>query len=136
MWVNMPNEKGPERTEGTSRVRDCEARYIVDLIKKHIKSSVGESLSYGVISFYSEQVKLIKRLLKGYDVMFYERRKAAYVCDCSRQRVERALISVGRDELQDMIDEGRPIEVNCQFCGKHYSFTVRDLKEMLLRANK
>lgn len=65
MWVNMPNEKGPERKEGTSRVRDCEARYIVELIKKHIKSSAGEALSYGVISFYSEQVKLIKRLLKS-----------------------------------------------------------------------
>lgn len=63
MWVNMPNEKGPERKEGTSRARDCEARYIVELIKKHIKSSAGEALSYGVISFYSEQVRLIKRLL-------------------------------------------------------------------------
>lgn len=65
MWVDMPNEKGPERKEGTSRVRDCEARQIVDLIKKHIKSSAGKSLSYGVISFYSEQVRLIKKLLKA-----------------------------------------------------------------------
>lgn len=64
MWVDMPNEKGPERKEGTSRARDCEARYIVELIKRHIKSSAGEDLSYGVISFYSEQVRLIKRLLK------------------------------------------------------------------------
>ena len=64
MWVNMPNEKGPERKEGTSRARDCEARYIVELIKRHIKSSAGGALSYGVISFYSEQVRLIKRLLK------------------------------------------------------------------------
>lgn len=65
LWVDMPNEKGPERKEGTSRARDCEARYIVELIKKHIKSSAGEALSYGVISFYSEQVRLIKRLLKA-----------------------------------------------------------------------
>ena len=65
LWVNMPNEKGPERKEGTSRVRDCEARYIVELIKKHIKSSAGGALSYGVISFYSEQVRLIKRLIKA-----------------------------------------------------------------------
>lgn len=65
LWVNMPNEKGPERKEGTSRARDCEARYIVELIKRHIKSSAGEALSYGVISFYSEQVRLIKRLLKA-----------------------------------------------------------------------
>ncbi len=64
MWINMPNESGPERKEGTSRVRDCEARAIVELVKKHIKSAAGEKLSYGVISFYSEQVRLIKRLLK------------------------------------------------------------------------
>ncbi|QFJ55280.1 DEAD/DEAH box helicase [Pseudobutyrivibrio xylanivorans] len=67
MWVNMPNDKGPERKEGTSRARDCEARCIVELIKKHIKSSEGKALSYGVISFYSEQVRLIKRLLKADD---------------------------------------------------------------------
>ncbi len=59
---------------------------------------------------------------------------ARFHCGCSRQRVERALISVGRKELQEMIDEGKPIETGCQFCGKTYDFSVEELKAMLEQA--
>ncbi|MFR8393210.1 MAG: Hsp33 family molecular chaperone HslO, partial [Pilosibacter sp.] len=45
-------------------------------------------------------------------------------CDCERSRVEKAIISIGKKEIQDMIDEGKEIEVNCQFCNKHYKFSV------------
>ena len=59
-----------------------------------------------------------------------------FKCDCERSRVERAIISIGRKEIQDMIDEGKEIEVNCQFCNKHYKFSVDELGEMLKKATR
>ena len=51
-------------------------------------------------------------------------------------RVEKAIISIGKKEIQDMINEGREIEVNCQFCNKHYKFSVDELEDMLKRATR
>ena len=67
-------------------------------------------------------------ILKKMPVQFY--------CDCERSRVEKAIISIGRKEIQDMIDEGKEIEVNCQFCNKHYKFSVDELGEMLKKATR
>ena len=57
-------------------------------------------------------------------------------CYCDRSRVEKAIISIGKKEIQDMINEGREIEVNCQFCNKHYKFSVDELEDMLKRATR
>ena len=59
-----------------------------------------------------------------------------YLCDCSRQRFERGLISLGREELQSMIREDHGAEVNCQFCNKKYLFTEAQLRDLLSRATK
>ena len=48
--------------------------------------------------------------------------------------MEKAIISIGGKEIQDMIDEGKSIEVNCHFCNKNYEFTVDELKELLTKA--
>ena len=53
-----------------------------------------------------------------------------FTCNCTKSRVEKALISIGGRELQEMIDEGKSIEVNCQFCNKHYEFSVDELKKL------
>jgi len=92
-------------------------------------SSVTDHLDAG-----STPEDMIESLLEGFDVMFEERIPAQYYCNCSRERVEKAVISVGKKELLDMIDEGEPIEVNCHFCNKHYWFSVDDLKRMLKAA--
>lgn len=78
--------------------------------------------------------EIIGALLEGFDPQFEESIPAAYYCNCSRERVEKAVISVGKKELSDMIRDGEPIEVNCHFCNSHYHFTVDDLKEMLKSA--
>ena len=59
-----------------------------------------------------------------------------YLCDCSRQRFERGLISLGREELNSMIREDHGAEVNCQFCNKKYLFTEAQLRDLLSRATK
>lgn len=77
---------------------------------------------------------MIRRVLDGFDVEFYEETPTGYVCDCSKERVEKAIISIGKKEIQDMIDDQKPIEVNCHFCGRHYEFSVDDLKHLLKKA--
>lgn len=57
---------------------------------------------------------------------------AQYYCDCSRERVERAIISIGKKDIQEMIAEARPVEVKCQFCDKVYNFEMEDLRRMLV----
>ncbi len=58
----------------------------------------------------------------------------AYRCDCSRERVERALVSLGREELEDMIREQHGAEVDCHFCNKRYRLSEADLRDLLERA--
>ena len=54
-----------------------------------------------------------------------------FSCNCNRQKIEKVLISLGKKELQDMIDDGQEIEVNCHFCNKKYSFSIEELKQMV-----
>ena len=64
-------------------------------------------------------------------VTFLETTEVSYKCYCSRERVESALISLGRKELTEIRDEGKPIPVECQFCDTVYSFTPEDIDELL-----
>lgn len=59
-----------------------------------------------------------------------------FSCNCSRERVEKAVLSAGAGELQDMIEEGKNIEVSCHFCGEKYEFSIDDLRSMLKRATR
>lgn len=58
----------------------------------------------------------------------------AYHCDCSRERVEKALVSMGKAELDDIVKDGKSVDVNCQFCGKAYVFTIDDIKSIIEQA--
>lgn len=68
----------------------------------------------------------------GFEVM--EKVPTRFYCNCEKTRVEKALISIGRKEIQEMIDEGESIEVNCHFCNKNYEFTVDELKDLYEKA--
>ena len=59
-----------------------------------------------------------------------------YVCDCSRDRVERALISIGEKDLQEIYDEGKEEEIVCHFCNKKYEFTHENIGELLEKVKK
>ena len=63
-----------------------------------------------------------------------EKLPAKFTCNCNKSRIERALISVGKKDIQEMIDDGKPIEVNCHFCNKNYTFDVDELKDILEKA--
>ena len=74
---------------------------------------------------------LLEKVLEGFDMEINEKVPTEFYCNCSRERVEKALISIGRKELNEMIQEGKSIEMNCHFCNKNYEFTVEELKEIL-----
>ncbi len=73
---------------------------------------------------------LLEKVLEGFDMEINEKIPTEFYCNCSRERVEKALISIGRKELNEMIQESKPIELNCHFCNKNYEFTVEELIEI------
>lgn len=74
---------------------------------------------------------MIRHLMGSLDVEIMDRIPTQYACNCSKEKVSRAVASIGKDDLQEMIDDGETIEVNCQFCGSHYYFTTEELKKFL-----
>ena len=76
---------------------------------------------------------LLEKVLEGFDVQINKKMDTRFRCNCSKERVAKALISIGRKELNEMIQEGKPIEMNCHFCNTNYNFTVEELKEILRR---
>lgn len=54
-----------------------------------------------------------------------------FKCSCSRQRVERVLISMGKDQLEEICEEGGDVELNCQFCSKNYIFSENEIRDII-----
>ena len=74
---------------------------------------------------------MIQFIMGDLDVEILERIPTQYSCNCSKERVAKAVASVGKKDLQEMIADGETIEVNCDFCGSHYYFTTEELKGFL-----
>lgn len=75
--------------------------------------------------------QILDHLLGNMDLEILDTIPASFSCNCSWERVSRALISLGQKELQNLIEEGQPVELNCHFCNESYTFSVEDLQEML-----
>ncbi|MBQ7289220.1 MAG: Hsp33 family molecular chaperone HslO [Clostridia bacterium] len=75
--------------------------------------------------------EILLTALKGFDVEIVYEQDIAYKCSCNRQRVEKAIVSLGKEELQNMANEEESIEVCCHFCDKKYIFTRTELQELL-----
>ena len=78
---------------------------------------------------------ICREVLKPFDMEILDEFDIAFKCDCSRKKVERALISTGFEELEDMSKD--PItSVSCQFCTTKYDFTSEDIRRILIKASK
>ncbi len=77
---------------------------------------------------------ILTYILGGLGLEIMEQTPVQFTCNCDKARVEKALISIGRKELEEMIEDGKSIEVNCHFCNKHYEFTVEDLSDLYEKA--
>ena len=73
-------------------------------------------------------------VLNGLEHEILDKIPTKFECDCSKEKVEKALISVGQKDIQEMIDDGKPIEVKCHFCNTAYTFNIPELKAILHKA--
>ena len=80
--------------------------------------------------------EILETLLKGFDLEITDKIPVEFYCNCDKKRVEKALISIGKKELEEMIREGKEVELNCHFCNSNYIFQVSELKEILKKARK
>lgn len=100
-------------------------------IEENVRSlpPVTEMLSQGMTG-----EEIIKKAAAGFEMKFLDSADYEYRCDCSREKIERALISLGRKELEDIIETDGKAELTCQFCPKVYRLNKEELKELLAKA--
>ena len=105
----------------------------IDRLEENLKSisSVTELLDEG-----KTPEDILSLLLDGLEMTVLEKVPTEFKCDCSPEKIEKALIATGRDELQSMIDEGKEIEMVCSFCNKKYIVSVEELKRLLNTASE
>lgn len=101
---------------------------IIGKLEEKIKNidSVTEMLEKG----YTPE-RILEEILGDLGLEITDTMPAEFSCNCSKERITKALISIGKKDLQEMIDDGKPIEVNCHFCNTNYTFEVDELKEMI-----
>ena len=95
---------------------------------KHI-SSITSMLDEGM-----SPEDILRLVLEGFGPEINSRTDCSFLCNCSKERVEKALISIGKKDIGEMIADGKPIEVSCHFCNKKYSFDTAELKVLLEKA--
>ena len=104
---------------------------IIDKLEKRI----GEIS--GITSMLDKDMSpedILRFVLGEFDLRINDSMPCCFECDCTRDRVSRALLSVGKKELQDMIDEGKDVELRCHFCSKKYKFTPEEIRKMMEKA--
>ena len=106
---------------------------VVDRLEANIKkiSSVTSMLDKGMTP-----EEILEEVLDGFEVEVKDTMPAQFYCNCTKERVEKAIISIGKKDIQEMIEDGKPIEVNCHFCGKSYEFSVEELKTLIKKATR
>ena len=80
--------------------------------------------------------QMLEKLIGHLDLEITDTIPTQFYCNCSKERVEQAVASIGKKDIQEMIDEGKDIEVKCHFCNTAYNYTVEDLKNILKRSKK
>jgi molecular chaperone Hsp33 len=101
---------------------------IIDALEKKLAgiTSVTAMLDAGMTP---EQI--LEQILGEFGLEITDTVPTQFYCNCSRERVEKALVSIGKKELQTMIADGKPVNLNCHFCNTDYEFGVEDLKRIL-----
>ena len=105
----------------------------IDKLEENLKNvtSVTELLDHGCTP-----EGLLEALLGNLGIEVLDTLPTQFHCNCSKERVEKAVASVGREDLRAMIDDGEDIEVKCDFCNSTYKYTVDELKEILKESNE
>lgn len=80
--------------------------------------------------------QLLEELLGDFGLTVNDTIPTEFYCNCSKERVEKAIISIGSKEIREMIQEGKAVEVKCHFCNHAYTFNIEELKVILNRAKR
>lgn len=78
--------------------------------------------------------QILDSILGEFGVQVMEKRETGFVCGCSKAHYAGALAGLGKKDLEELIREGEPVEVNCRFCNNTYTFTPEELQEILKKA--
>lgn len=123
---------------------ECAGGFIIQMMpfaKEETISQIEENLKN--ITSVTDHLKkgetpeqILEILLGNLGLEIIDTMPTKFYCNCSKERVEKAVISVGKKEIQDMIDEGKDIEVKCHFCNTAYKYTVDELKDILKRCKR
>ncbi len=130
LGVLINREDGSVREAGgyiLQLMPDCPEE-IIDKIEKAVVTlpSVTELLREG-----KTPEDMLQMALDGLDIHFYERTPARFSCNCSRERVEKVLMALGRRELMQIIDDGKPETIHCSFCNTDYTFSLDEMRNIL-----
>lgn len=82
---------------------------------------------------YTPEV-MLDYILGDMDLNILDKIPTQFSCNCDKSRVEKVVISLGKEELQNIINDDKPIELKCHFCNKAYNFTIDDIKSLLKEA--
>ena len=109
--------------------------FVSDEVVEKLEANIAnvESVTSMLDKGYSPE-QILETVLEGLDVEYTDSMPTAFKCNCSKERVEKALISIGSKDIQEMIDDGKDIEMHCHFCNTSYNFTVEELKEILKKS--
>lgn len=106
-----------------------------DEIVTKLERTLGEITSItSLLDAGNSPEMILEHILGEFGLEILDRLPTRFVCNCTKDRVEKAIVSIGKKVIQEMIDDGKSIEVNCHFCNKHYEFTVEELRELLEQA--
>lgn len=120
----------------------CAGGFIIQLmpfaeekIIKRLEEKIGEIT--GITSLLDQDMTpemILEHVLGEFGLEINETLPTKFSCNCSKERIERAIVSIGKKDIKEMIDDNKPIEVNCHFCNTNYTFEVDELKEILKRS--
>ncbi|MDE6319166.1 MAG: Hsp33 family molecular chaperone HslO [Lachnospiraceae bacterium] len=74
--------------------------------------------------------EILENVLGEFGLEITDRMPVSFRCDCSRERVEKVLISLGKKDRQELINEGKDVELHCHFCSRNYVFSVEEIKNL------
>lgn len=106
--------------------------FLADIITYRLEEvpSITEFISKGM-----SIEEILEFIFEDMELKIHEEVKPMYKCDCSRERVEKALISIGKKDLEELYNDGKTEEIKCHFCNKNYEFNHEDIGQLLININ-
>lgn len=100
---------------------------VLDKLEENLKilPSVTDMMSDGLTP-----EDMLNKIFDGFDVDIKAKTETGFRCDCSKEKVERSLASLNKQDKAEIIADGKPVEVRCQFCNKKYEFSIEDIKKL------